>query len=239
MLARMPLLEGRELVKRYGDKAVLNSVSVSIDSGESVAIAGPNGAGKTTLLSILAGVHKPDAGEVVADNSRLGWVPQRAAVYGKLTVRENLKLFGKLERVDDVDGSVSRILERIELTHRADDRAENLSGGMRQRLSIGMGLISDPTVLLLDEPSAALDPLQRERLWELLGSLVSHGIALVFSTHAAGEVEGHASRVLILDGGDLLFDGRPNDIGPGAHFELAFINFLRERRSTAAGSETR
>lgn len=229
----MPLLEGRELVKRYGEKVVLNSVSVAVDSGESVAIAGPNGAGKTTLLSILAAVHKPDGGEVIADEGRLGWVPQRAAVYGRLTVRENLRLFGKLERVPDVDGSVAQILERIELAHRADDYAENLSGGMRQRLSIGMGLISDPTVLLLDEPSAALDPLQRERLWELLSSLVEQGIALVFSTHSAGEVEGHASRVLIIDGGDLLYDGAPNGIGPGAHFELAFIEFLRQRRGAA------
>lgn len=234
ILARMPLLEGRDLVKRYGEKVVLNSVSVAIDSGESVAIAGPNGAGKTTLLSILAGVHKPEGGTVVADEARLGWVPQRAAVYGRLTVRENLRLFGKLERIQDVDTSVAQILERIELTHRADDYAENLSGGMRQRLSIGMGLISDPTVLLLDEPSAALDPLQRERLWELLSSLVAQGIALVFSTHSAGEVEGHASRVLIVDGGNLLYDGPPNGIGPGAHFELAFIEFLRRNRDGAA-----
>ena len=234
MLARMSLLEGRGLVKRYGEKTVLNQVSVAIDSGESVAIAGPNGAGKTTLLSILAGVYKPDSGEVVADNARLGWVPQRAAVYGKLTVRENLRLFGKLEKVSDVDTAVARILDRIELTHRADDRAENLSGGMRQRLSIGMGLISDPTALLLDEPSAALDPLQRERLWELLGSLVESGIALVFSTHSAGEVESHASRVLVIDGGDLIYDGAPNGIGPGAHFELAFIEFLRNSRGGAS-----
>jgi ABC-2 type transport system ATP-binding protein len=226
----MPVLEGQGLVKRYDDRAALNEVSFVVDAGECVAIAGPNGAGKTTLLSMLAGVQKPDSGSVDGHGASLGWVPQRAAVYGKLTVRENLRLFARLERVKDGDAAVERMMQRIELAHRADDRAEELSGGMRQRLSIGVGLISDPAVLLLDEPSAALDPLQRERLWELLGSLAAQGIAVVFSTHSAGEVEGHATRVLVLDGGELLYDGAPSGIGPGAHFELAFINFLRDKR---------
>jgi ABC-2 type transport system ATP-binding protein len=232
----MPVLEGRDLVKNYDDRAALQSVSFIVDAGECVAIAGPNGAGKTTLLSLLSGVVPPDGGSIdLPGGGRLGWVPQRAAVYGRLTVRENLELFARLEKAPDVKGAAARMMERIELSHRAGDYAEDLSGGMRQRLSIGMGMISDPAVLLLDEPSAALDPLQRERLWELLGSLAASGIAIVFSTHSAGEVEGHASRVLVLDGGRLLYDGEPNGIGPGAHFELAFINFLREHR--AAGTE--
>ena len=233
MLPTMPVLEGRDLVKRYDDRAALSGVSFVVDAGECVAIAGPNGAGKTTLLSILSGVVKPDDGSIDLPGGNLGWVPQRAAVYGKLTVRENLELFARLEKLPDVFGSATAMMDRIELGHRASDRAEELSGGMRQRLSIGMGLIADPAVLLLDEPSAALDPLQRERLWELLGSLAASGIAVVFSTHSAGEVEGHASRVLVLDGGRLLYDGAPAGIGPGAHFELAFINFLRNKRSAA------
>lgn len=226
----MPVLEGRDLVKRYDERAALSEVSFVVDAGESVAIAGPNGAGKTTLLSMLAGVTKPDSGTVELPGGKLGWVPQRAAVYGKLTVRENLELFARLEKVPDVFGSATQMMDRVGLGNRASDRAEELSGGMRQRLSIGMGLIAGPSVLLLDEPSAALDPLQRERLWELLGSLAESGIAVVFSTHSAGEVEGHASRVLVLDGGKLLFNGPPSGIGPGAHFELAFINFLRKKR---------
>lgn len=231
----MPVLEGRDLVKRYDERAALSEVSFVVDAGESVAIAGPNGAGKTTLLSILSGVVKPDSGSVELPGGKLGWVPQRAAVYGKLTVRENLELFARLEKVPDVFGAATQMMDRVGLGNRASDRAEELSGGMRQRLSIGMGLIAGPSVLLLDEPSAALDPLQRERLWELLGSLAASGIAVVFSTHSAGEVEGHASRVLVLDGGKLLFDGPPSGIGPGAHFELAFINFLRKARGIGAG----
>ncbi len=237
ILPPMPVLEGRGLVKRYDDRTALSDVSFVVDAGESVAIAGPNGAGKTTLLSMLSGVVSPDAGSVDLPGGKLGWVPQRAAVYGKLTVRENLELFARLERVSDVSAAANRMMERIELTHRADDHAEDLSGGMRQRLSIGMGMISDPAVLLLDEPSAALDPLQRERLWELLESLASAGIAIVFSTHSAGEVEGHADRVLVLDGGKLLYNGAPAGIGPGEHFELAFINFLRAQRGETATGE--
>ncbi len=234
MLARMPVLEGRGLVKKYDDRAALNDVTFAVDAGESVAIAGPNGAGKTTLLSILSGVVQPDEGSVELFGGKLGWVPQRAAVYGKLTVRENLELFARLEKIGDVKGAAARMMERIELSHRAGDHADELSGGMRQRLSIGMGMISDPTVLLLDEPSAALDPLQRERLWELIAGLQESGIAIVFSTHAAGEVQGHAGRVLVLDAGRLLYDGTPDGIGPGAYFEQAFINFLREHRAAEA-----
>ncbi len=233
----MAVLEGRNLVKTYDDRAALDDVSFVVEPGESVAIAGPNGAGKTTLLSLLSGVVQPDSGSVELPGGRLGWVPQRAAVYGKLTVRENLELFARLEGVPDVREAAAEMMQRIELTHRAEDHAEDLSGGMRQRLSIGMGMICDPAVLLLDEPSAALDPLQRERLWELLGRLAGSGVAIVFSTHHAGEVEGHADRVLVLDGGRLLYNGRPQEIGPGQHFELAFINFLRSHRAEAPGGE--
>lgn len=237
ILRLMPVLEGRQLVKRYDARTALAGVSFSVAAGESVAIAGPNGAGKTTLLSMLSGVVEPDSGSIELPGGRLGWVPQRAAVYGKLTVRENLELFARLEGIADAHTAAGAMMRRVELEHRAGDRAEDLSGGMRQRLSIGMGMISEPAVLLLDEPSAALDPLQRERLWELLGSLAQSGIAIVFSTHSAGEVEGHADRVLVLDGGRLLYDGRPDGIGPGEHFELAFINFLRAERARSEQGE--
>jgi ABC-2 type transport system ATP-binding protein len=233
----MAVLEGKSLTKIYGERTALDRVSFSVAVGESVAIAGPNGAGKTTLLSILSGVVAPTQGSVELPGGKLGWVPQRAAVYGKLTVRENLELFARLEGVTDRKAAAEKMMERIELADRSGSHADDLSGGMRQRLSIGMGMISDPAVLLLDEPSAALDPLQRERLWELLGSLAESGIGIVFSTHAAGEVEGHADRVLVLDGGRLLYDGVPAEIGPEDHFEPAFINFIRAQRGALVGDD--
>lgn len=226
--APMPSLEARALTKRYDGRVALDDVSFSVNPGEVIAVAGTNGAGKTTLLSIAAGVQRPDSGEVIEPRNGLGWVPQRAAVYGKLTVRENLELFARLEQIADRSAAIEKTLDRIGLADRADDRAEELSSGMRQRVSIGMGLIADPEVLLLDEPTAALDPLQRERLWELLDSLTEHGIGIVYSSHAPGEVQSHADRVLVLDRGRLLYDGAPSGIGPGAYFEEAFINFLHD-----------
>ena len=128
---------------------------------------GPNGAGKTTLLSILAGIQRPDEGTV--DTARtIGWVPQQPALYGKLTVRENLTLFARLERCSDPGETVERMLALTDLRERADDQVGVLSGGNRQRVNIAIGLLAEPEVLLLDEPSSALDPRQRERLWEFI-----------------------------------------------------------------------
>ena len=215
MLANMPVLECRDLHKSYGALTVLDGVSFDVEAGEVLAIAGPNGAGKTTLLTIIAGITDADSGTIDLHGRRLGWVPQRAATYGKLTVRENLELFARLERVPDRDASVTAMLELIGLAGRAQTRAEQLSGGMRQRLSIGVGLVADPAVLLLDEPSAALDPLQRVRIWEFLSDLAEQGIAIVFSTHTGQEVEGHAERVMVLDRSRIIFDGPPGEItGP-------------------------
>jgi ABC-2 type transport system ATP-binding protein len=229
-------LTAQGLTRRFGERTAVDDVSFAVESGESVAIVGPNGAGKTTLLSMIAGVQDPDAGSLETPPGGVGWVPQRAAVYGKLTVRENLELFATFEEVADRVASVDRTLERIGLADRADDRAEGLSGGMRQRVSIGIGLIADPPVLLLDEPTAALDPLQRDRLWKLLNGLAADGIAIVYSSHSASEVQNHADRVLVMDGGELVYDGKPSEIGHGADFEASFVEFLQASRA-AGGVE--
>ena len=146
-----------------------------------VAVIGPNGAGKTTLLSILAGVQRPSAGTLVhgegATGSRVGWVPQNLALYSKLTVAENLRLFARLERVEDPEAAVARMLEQTGLADRADDRVARLSGGNRQRVNVALGLLADPPVVLLDEPTSALDPTQRERLWGFIGGWPSVALA--------------------------------------------------------------
>ena len=134
---------------------------------------GPNGAGKTTLLQILAGALPPTAGTVDVDG-QVGWVPQHPALYSKLSVAENLRLFARLEKVPDVERTVGRMLEQTALGERADDEVGLLSGGNRQRVNIAIGLLGDPRVLLLDEPSASLDPRQRERLWALPGRARHH-----------------------------------------------------------------
>jgi ABC-2 type transport system ATP-binding protein len=224
------------LLKRYGDREALRGVSFTAARGEKVAVIGPNGAGKTTLLQILAGALAPDRGSVRVPEERVGWVPQQPALYSKLSVAENLRLFARLEKVPDVEATVARMLEQTALGDRAGDEVGRLSGGNRQRVNIAIGLLAAPAVLLLDEPSASLDPRQRARLWEFIAGLAQGGTAVIFTTHDVGEAERHADRLLVLADGELLFTGTPADLervaagDAGApDFESAFVRFLRER----------
>jgi ABC-2 type transport system ATP-binding protein len=225
----LTLLEARSVSKSYGDRKALNGISLSAEPGEIVGILGPNGAGKTTLLSILAGIQKPDTGEVVAPQGGIGWVPQQTALYGKLTVAENLRLFARLERCPDIDAVVDRMLDQTALRERAGDQVSTLSGGNRQRVNIAIGLLARPQALLLDEPSAALDPRQRDRLWRFISALAAEGTTVVFSTHNVAEAERNAARILVLADGDLLFEGPAHELALDADFETAFVDFLREK----------
>jgi ABC-2 type transport system ATP-binding protein len=195
--------EARGLTKRFGDRVALDSVSFTLGPGELVGLVGANGAGKTTLLSLLAGVLAPDAGTLSVPGS-VGWVPQAVSLYSRLTVAENLRVFARLEQVADVESVVGRMLEQTRLSDRAGDQARRLSGGNRQRLNIALGLLADPGVLLLDEPTAALDPDQRERLWEFIGTLAARQTTVLFSSHELSEVERRAGRVLALKDGRLV-----------------------------------
>jgi ABC-2 type transport system ATP-binding protein len=218
------------LCKRYREREALADVSFEARAGELVAVVGPNGAGKTTLLSILAGVQTPSAGTIARPAGKLGWVPQAPALYSKLSVAENLRLFARLEKVPDVEGTVQRMLDQTGLAARADERVERLSGGNRQRVNVAIGLLVDPPVALLDEPSSALDPGQRERLWQFVAFLAERGRCIVFSTHIVSEAARHAHRLLVLDEGRLLFDGPPTELtraaGVAEDFERAFVAFL-------------
>jgi ABC-2 type transport system ATP-binding protein len=229
------VLKVRGVAKRYGEREALSPIDFDVSPGELIAVVGPNGAGKTTLLSILAGVQDPSAGTVGGSGAAVtvGWAPQQPALYSKLSVAENLRLFARLERVADPDGAVERMLEQTGLRDRAHERMERLSGGNRQRVNVAIGLIADPPVLALDEPSSALDPAQRARLWRFVDDLAARGTAVLFSTHHLSEVRRHATRALVLADGELLFDGTPADLaaasGGGEDFERAFVAFLAER----------
>jgi ABC-2 type transport system ATP-binding protein len=226
-------LEARELSKRFGERLALAEVSFEIHAGEVVAVIGPNGAGKTTLLAILAGALPPSSGRVTRPPREVGWVPQQPALYSKLSVAENFRLFARLERVGDPEAAVQRMLEQTGLSERATDPVSRLSGGNQQRVNIGIGLLADPAVLLLDEPSAALDPRQRERLWQFIGGLAGRGTTVMFSTHDVAEAERYGERVLVLADGELLFDGTPAELdravsGDSPDFETAFVRFLHD-----------
>jgi len=227
-----PALAAESIAKTYGSRLALQKVSFTAARGERVAIIGPNGAGKTTLLEILAGTLEPTSGSVSRRPREVGWVPQRPALYAKLTVRENLALFARLEGVPDVDMSVERLLEQSRLAARADDEVGRLSGGTRQRVNIAIGLLGDPPVLLLDEPSSSLDPRQREVLWSFVAGLAARGTTVLYSTHDVGEAERYADRVLVLADGELLFLGTADQLKAtvgGEDLEASFVAFLHAR----------
>lgn len=228
-------LRVQDVTRRFGERVAVRGASFDVAPGERLAIIGPNGAGKTTLLSMLAGVLSPSSGQISGPSGRVGWVPQQPAVYSKLSVAENLRLFARLERRPDSEVAVEQMLDQTGLGERRDEQVSRLSGGNQQRLNIAIGLLSRPAVLLLDEPSSALDPRQRERLWEFIVGLSREGTSVIYATHNVLEAERYADRVLVLGDGDTLFLGRPAELAAmvadrrAPDFESAFVSFLRAR----------
>jgi nitrous oxidase accessory protein len=213
-----PLIAARAVSKRFGATTALEAVDFEIESGEAVAVWGPNGAGKTTLLRVLLGIV-PYEGEVVvagADTWRegkaarrvIGFVPQEVALQADVAVGETLELFARLRQVAS-DG-LEDLLERVGLERQVDKRVGELSGGQRQRLALALALLSQPSILVLDEPTANLDARARADFISLLGELKAAGQTLVFSSHRPEEVLAVADRVLHLDAGRLIGDSAPS-----------------------------
>jgi ABC-type multidrug transport system ATPase subunit len=206
------LLSARGVARRYGRVVALAPTTLEIARGEAVALIGPNGAGKSTLLSILAGALEPSEGAIESGNTvrRVGWVPQSPAHYSRLTPRENLELFARLEGLLDADQTADRFLQLLELPD--DGRlTSQLSAGNQQRLNLAVALLGRPEVLLLDEPTASLDPRQRRRLWGVAGQVRERDGAVVFATQNLEELEHFASRVVVLLDGAVVFEGSLED----------------------------
>ena len=212
-----PLVEVVGVGHRYGDVTALQDVSFTIERGETFGLLGPNGAGKTTFLSILSGLRRSTAGEIRVDGDRLhpgnralkrkiGLVPQELALYPELTAAENLRFFGALYGIEpaELERRVTRILETIGLAERADRRAVTFSGGMQRRLNLGIALVHEPTLLLLDEPTAGVDPQSRNHLFDGIRRLHDLGMTIVYTTHYMEEVEALCQRVGIIDHGRLI-----------------------------------
>jgi ABC-type multidrug transport system ATPase subunit len=190
----------------------LIDIDLHVRAGDSVALVGSNGAGKSTLLSLLAGALSPTSGRLVHGGPGLdiGWVPQRPAIYSRLSALENLEHFARLERVA---GPAERARELLDIVEVSADPipAGTLSGGNQQRLNLAIALLADSEVLLLDEPTASLDPRQRRRFWQLAHALPERGGAIVFATQHLAEVDEHASDVLLLEAGRSAFSGTVAD----------------------------
>jgi ABC-2 type transport system ATP-binding protein len=193
------LLAARAVARDFGGRVGLRPTDLELEAGEIVALLGPNGAGKSTLLSLLAGALPPSAG-TVERRAKIGWAPQRASHYGRLSARENLELFARLEGERAPAASASRLLERFDLP-REPVPSDRLSVGNRQRLSVALALLGEPRVLLLDEPTAALDPSGRRLLLDVLVGLRGAGGAAVFATQHEEEAAEVADRSIHLRDG--------------------------------------
>jgi ABC-type multidrug transport system ATPase subunit len=203
---REPVLAAHGVARSFGARVALRATDLELHAGEMLALLGPNGAGKSTLLAILAGSLDPSEGTVERRGAKVGWVPQRPAFYGRLSSRENLELFARLEEEPEPSAVATRLLAQFDLPDEPRPSSE-LSVGNRQRLNVAVGLLGDPRVLLLDEPTASLDPAQRRRLWELIGGFRDAGAAVCFATQNLEELETFADRVAVLQAGSLVFEG--------------------------------
>jgi ABC-2 type transport system ATP-binding protein len=208
------------LRRAFGAITAVDGIGFTIDQGETYGLLGPNGAGKTTTISMIAGLLRPDAGEIVVAGERMtptsthakahvGLVPQDLAIYPDLTARENLVFFARLYGLDAARRRqrCDEVLEVIGLAERADDRAETFSGGMKRRLNIGIGLLHEPRLLILDEPTVGVDPQSRNAILESVEHLATEGMAVLYTTHYMEEAERLCDRIAIVDEGRIVAEG--------------------------------
>jgi ABC-2 type transport system ATP-binding protein len=213
------MLDIRHLRKTFGPLVALDDVSFSVARGQLVGLLGPNGAGKTTTVSMIAGLVTPDNGEVLIGGARLsgdtdpkkrqiGLVPQDLALYDELSAGANLRFFGALYGLSGaaLDKAIAATLELVGLADRVNDRVATYSGGMKRRLNLAAGLLHDPDILLLDEPTVGVDPQSRNAIFDNLELLKSRGKALLYTTHYMEEVERLADRIVVMDHGKVIAD---------------------------------
>jgi lipooligosaccharide transport system ATP-binding protein len=218
-------IEFRQVMKRYGNKTVVDGLSFHVRPGECFGLLGPNGAGKTTTLKMLLGVAEPDAGaiELIGEpipararfaRQRIGVVPQFDNLDPDFTVRENLIVFGRYFGLSTskARAMVPELLEFARLENKADARVSELSGGMKRRLTLARALINNPDVLVMDEPTTGLDPQARHLIWERLRSLLTRGKTILLTTHFMEEAERLCHRLCIIEEGRKIAEGTPSQL---------------------------
>jgi ABC-2 type transport system ATP-binding protein len=213
------MLDVKNLRKSFGALVAVDDVSFTLAKGQLVGLLGPNGAGKTTTVSMIAGLVTPDRGDVLIAGHRLagdtdpakrriGLVPQDLALYDELSARDNLRFFGALYNLSGrtLDQAIGQALELVELADRARDRVKTFSGGMKRRLNLAAGLLHEPDILLLDEPTVGVDPQSRNAIFDNLELLKSRGTSLLYTTHYMEEAERLADRIVVIDHGRVIAD---------------------------------
>jgi lipooligosaccharide transport system ATP-binding protein len=218
----LPLVHARGLVKRFGERVAVDGIDFDVHKGEAFGFLGPNGAGKTSTMRMVGCVSPLSGGSLsvlgldpVQDGpeirARLGVVPQQDTLDFELTVRENIVIYGRyfgLPRAQ-LRQRADELLDFVQLTERADDRVEPLSGGMKRRLTIARSLVNDPDMLLLDEPTTGLDPQARHTVWDRLFRLKQRGVTLILTTHYMDEAEHLCDRLVVMDKAKIVAEGSP------------------------------
>ncbi|MGH3137292.1 MAG: ABC transporter ATP-binding protein [Gaiellaceae bacterium] len=220
-----PLIQARGLVKRFGDLAAVDGIDFDLQRGEAFGFLGPNGAGKTSTMRMIGCVSPVTEGSLrvfgldpardgVKIRGRLGVVPQQDTLDMELTVRENIVIYGRYFGLPRkaLGARADELLEFVELTERANDKVEPLSGGMKRRLTIARSLVNDPEVMLLDEPTTGLDPQARHVVWDRLYRLKRQGVTLVLTTHYMDEAEQLCDRLVVMDKGKIVAEGSPREL---------------------------
>ncbi len=231
------MLQVANLRKRYDRVVAVDNVSFTVERGKLLGLLGPNGAGKTTTLSMIAGLVAPDAGTVAIEGRpvngdtdpakrRFGLVPQDLALYEELSALENLKFFGALYDLAGraLGAAAARVLETVGLADRANDKVKTYSGGMKRRLNLAIGLLHDPDILLLDEPTVGVDPQSRNAIFANLEQLKAEGKGLLYTTHYMEEVERLADRVVVIDHGRVIADDTLSGLTAKGSLEEVFLN---------------
>jgi ABC-2 type transport system ATP-binding protein len=239
----MAVLEVKQLRRAFGTVVAVEEVSFSVEAGTLVGLLGPNGAGKTTTVSMIAGLVTPDKGEVLIDGHRLsgdtdpakrriGLVPQDLALYDELSARDNLRFFGALYGLSGaaLTTAAEAALDLVGLSDRVRDTVKTFSGGMKRRLNLAAGLLHDPDILLLDEPTVGVDPQSRSAIFDNLETLKARGKALLYTTHYMEEAERLADRIVVIDHGRVVADdtleglqSKGADAGERPNLETVFL----------------
>ena len=211
------------LVKRFGSVTAVDGITLDLQSGECLGLLGPNGAGKSTLIRSIVGRVIPDAGTVsifgsaagsAGARTALGWVPQELALYPRLTCRENLQSFGRYHGLGGaaLGKAVAWCLDWAALLDRAGELVNHLSGGMKRRLNMAAGLIHQPRLVLMDEPTVGVDPQSRNRIFEMIGKLHAQGMSIIYTTHYMEEAERLCDRIAIVDHGRIIALGTKEEL---------------------------
>ena len=241
LMQASPVVEASGLTFSYGTLEVLNGLSFSVREGEIFGVLGANGSGKTTLMRLMVGLLRNDGGTLTVHGespsprqaSQVGYMPQLSALYQELSIRENVDFFARMYGMSDRRSrgrSVEEAIDLVDLTPRSSDTILNLSGGMRQRVSLAIALVHHPALLLLDEPTVGLDPDVRAIFWERFRRMAQSGTTIMISSHTMDDAA-HCDRLAFLRDGKVIALDTPSALraatgGPDASLEDAFIHFL-------------